>query len=191
MNAQKMTVNEVDPDWKWLYRVGGISAIALGIGYFIIIALYIPAGGPPAGSDLEARLVYLAEHSTAWWGILSLSVLTDFLYIPITFALYFALKHINRGMMLLAIACILLFVVLELGITWMNYAVLLDLSSSYAAATNDAQRAVLVATASYPFAVLDSHDLLGVYTILMTGMGIFMIGLVILKGVFSKITAWL
>src|SRR5688572_24127501 len=191
MNAQKMTVNEVDPDWKWLYRVGGISAIALGIGYFIIIALYISAGGPPPGSDVQARLLYLAEHSAAWWGILSLSVFTDLLYIPITFALYFALKGINRSMMLLATACILLFVVLELGITWMNYAVLLDLSSSYTAAANEAQRAVLVTTASYPFAVLDSHQLLGVYTILITGIGIFMIGLVMLKGVFNKITAWL
>ena len=93
--------------------------------------------------------------------------------------------------MLLATACILLFVVLELGITWMNYAVLLDLSSSYTAAANEAQRAVLVTTASYPFAVLDSHQLLGVYTILITGIGIFMIGLVMLKGVFNKITAWL
>src|SRR5258705_7126150 len=184
MSAQNMMVNTVDPDGKWLYRVGGISAIVLGIGYFIIIALYIPAGGPPPGSGVEARLIYLAGHSTAWWGTLSLSVLTDFLYVPITFALYFALKGINRGMMLLATACILLFVVLELGITWMNYAVLLNLSSGYAAAANDAQRAVLVATANYPFAVLDSHHLLGVYTILMTGIGIFMIGLVMLKGVF-------
>jgi hypothetical protein len=191
MNAQKVMVGEIDSNEKWLYRVGGISAIVLGMGYFIIIALYIPAGGPPPDSSVEERLIYLAGHSTSWWGILSLSVLTDFLYIPITFALYFALKQINKGMMLLAIACILLFVVLELGITWLNYSVLLNLSSSYTAATNDAERAVFVATASYPFAVLDSHRLLGVYTILMTGIGIFMIGLVMLKGVFNKVTAWL
>ena len=93
--------------------------------------------------------------------------------------------------MLLATACIMLFVVLELGITWMNYAVLLDLSADYVAAANDAQRAALVTTASYPFAVLDSHHLLGVYTILINSIGIFMIGLVMLKGVFDKITAWL
>ena len=191
MSMQKMMDHTINPDEKWLYRVGGISAFVLGIGYFIIIALYIPAGGPPPGSDIEARLIYLAEHSTAWWGILSLSVLTNFLYIPITFALYFALKGINRSMMLLATASILLFVVLELGITWINYAVLLNLSSSYAEAANDAQRAVIVATANYPFAVLDSHHLLGVYTILMTGIGIFMIGFVMLKGVFNKITAYL
>ena len=191
MSVQNMMVNAVDADEKSLYRVGGISAFVLGVGYFIIIALYIPAGAPPPESDIEARLIYLAEHSTAWWGILSLSVLTDLLYIPITFALYFALKGINRSMMLLATACILLFVVLELGITWINYAVLLNLSGSYAAAANDAQRAVFVTTANYLFAVLDSHRLLGVYTILMPGVGIFMIGLVMLRGVFNKITAYL
>ncbi len=93
--------------------------------------------------------------------------------------------------MLLATACILLFVVLELGITWMNYAVLLDLSADYVTVADEAQRAALVTTASYPVAVLDSHHLLGVYTILITGIGIFMIGLVMLKGVFNKTTAWL
>ncbi len=93
--------------------------------------------------------------------------------------------------MLLATACIILFVVLELGITWMNYAVLLDLSADYVAAANDAQRAALVTTTSYPFAVLDSHHLLGVYTILINSIGIFMIGLVMLEGIFNKITAWL
>src|SRR5690349_6852806 len=191
MSVQNRMANEVGPDGKWLYRVGAISAFVLGIGYLIIIALYTSAGGPPPGSDVETRLLYLAQHSAAWWGILSLSVLTDFLYIPITFALYLALKSINRSMMLLATACIVLFVVLELGITWMNYAVLLDLSAGYAAAADEAQRAALVATASYPFAVLDSHNLLGVYTILMTGIGIFVIVLVMLKGVFNKTTAWL
>jgi hypothetical protein len=191
MSEQNMMVNEVGPDGKWLYRVGAISAFVLGVGYLIIIALYTSAGGPPTGSDVETRLIYLAQHSAAWWGILSLSVLTDFLYIPITFALYLALKNISRSMMLLATACIILFVVLELGITWMNYAVLLDLSAGYLAAADEAQRAALVATASYPFAVLDSHTLLGVYTIFITGIGIFMIGLVMLKGVFNKITAWL
>ncbi len=47
MSAQKTMVNTVDPDDKWLYRVGGISAFVLGIGYIIIIALYISAGDPP------------------------------------------------------------------------------------------------------------------------------------------------
>ena len=53
MSVQKMMVNAVDPDGKWLYQVGGISALTLGIAY-IIIALYVPVGAPPSGA--EARL---------------------------------------------------------------------------------------------------------------------------------------
>ena len=41
--------------------------------------------------------------------------------------------------MLLATACVGLFTVLDLAITWTNYASLITLSGNYAAAANDAQ----------------------------------------------------
>lgn len=102
MSAPEMSVNAADPDGKWLYRVGGISAFALGIAYIIIIALYVPVGVPLSGA--EARLTYLAGHTTAWWAIIGLSVLTDFLFVPVALALYVALKGINRNAMLVATA---------------------------------------------------------------------------------------
>jgi hypothetical protein len=80
----------VDPQGKWLYRVGGISAIALGIAYIVIIGLYVPVGAPLKGA--EARLAYMAGHTTIWWAIVGLSVLTDFLFVPVALALYQALK---------------------------------------------------------------------------------------------------
>lgn len=98
MSVQDMMMNAVDPDGKWLYRAGGISALALGIAYIVIIALYVPIGAPPSGA--EARLAYLARNTTAWWAILGLSVLTDFLFVPIAFSLYIALKGLNRNAML-------------------------------------------------------------------------------------------
>src|SRR6266446_6901527 len=67
MSAQKMMVNAVDPDGKWLYRVGGISALVLGIVYIITIPLYVYVGAPPSGG--EARLKYLALNTTVWWTI--------------------------------------------------------------------------------------------------------------------------
>jgi hypothetical protein len=42
MSAQKMMVNAVDPDWKWLYRVGGISALVLGLAYIILRYMFPP-----------------------------------------------------------------------------------------------------------------------------------------------------
>jgi hypothetical protein len=186
MSAQNMMVKAVDPDGKWLYRVGGISALAIGMGYIIIIGLYVPMGAPPNGA--EARLAYLAVNTSLWWAILGLSVLTDFLFVPVALSLYLALKGIHRNAMLIATACMGLFVVLDLALTWTNYALLITLSGSYAAAANDAQRAVFVAAAYYPSAVLES-SLLFVYNTLTLSVGILITGLVMLKGIFRKSTA--
>jgi len=183
-----MIISAVDPDGKWLYRAGGLSALAVGIGYLVIIALYVPIGAPP--SDVGALLTYLAGNRTAWWAILSLSVLTDFLFVPVALSLYLALKGFNRNAMLLATACVALFIVLDLAITWTNYAALIALSSKYVTAANDAQRAAVVWAANYPSAVLQS-SLLFVYNTLTLAVGILLTGFVMLKGIFSKSTAYL
>src|SRR5262249_10930501 len=81
MSREKTMTTTVDPDGTWLYRAGGISALLLGLGYIITIPLYVQAGAPPSGG--EARLQYLAGKTTVWWAILALSVLTDFLFVPL------------------------------------------------------------------------------------------------------------
>jgi hypothetical protein len=40
-------VNPINPDGKLLYRVGGISALAIGIAYLIIFPLFAHVGAPP------------------------------------------------------------------------------------------------------------------------------------------------
>lgn len=188
MGAQKMMVNAIDPDGKWLYRVGGISALAVGLGYIIIIPLYLMVGVPPSGG--EAKLTYLAENTATWWAIIGLSVLTDLFYIPVALALYLALKGINGSAMLLAAACLGLFAALELAISWPNYAALISLSGQYTAAATDTQRAIFIAGADYVSALL-ATPLVAIYTILVPGIGIFIAGLVMLKGIFGKSTAYL
>lgn len=187
MSVQNTMVNAVDPDGKWLYRVGGISAIVFGIAYIVIIALYVPMGARPSGA--EAWLAYIAANTTTWWAILGLSVLTDFLLVPVALALYLALKGINKNAMLVATAFVGLFVVLDLTLTWTNYAAGIALSSNYATATNDAQRAVFVAAAIYPSSVV-AANLLFVYNSLTLAVGTLVTGLVMLKGIFSKATAY-
>jgi hypothetical protein len=178
MSAETMKVNAVDPDGTWLYRVGGISAFVLGIGYIITIPLYAHVGVLPSGG--EAQLKYLVGKTTVWWAILGLSVLTDVLYVPVALSLYLALKGVNRNAMMVATALVGLFVVLDLAITWPNYAALITLSGKYTAATNDVQRATYVAAANYASAVLAS-SLEAVYSILVLSVGILMIGLVMLR----------
>jgi hypothetical protein len=190
MSAQQVMVHgvqAVDPDGKWVYRVGGLSALLIGLGYLIIIPLYVQVGAMPSGG--EARLRYLAGKSTVWWAILGLSVLTDVLFLPVALALYRALKGVNRDAALLGTAFVGLFVVLDLAVTWPNLAALIALSGNYAVAASDAQRAADVAAATYASAVLES-TLEGVYSIVTLSVGILLLSLVMLKGSFGKITAF-
>jgi hypothetical protein len=176
------------PDKKQFYRVGGIAALALGVGYIIIFPLYAKVGAPPIGG--EAWFRYLPGRTTVWWTILGLSVSTDFLFVPVALALYHALKTINRTAMQIATAFVGLFVALDLAVTWSHYASILILFSKYCAATDDVRRASYLAAANYGSAVLTS-PLEVVYAIVTLSSGILIIGFVMVRGVFDKTTAYL
>jgi len=105
-------------------------------------------------------------------------------------SLYLALRTVSEKAMLVGVAFIGLFIVLECAVNWTCYASLLVLSHGYAAAASEAQRAAYVAAASYPSAVLASRLAL-VYAIGTLSFGFLVIGLVMLRGVFSKATAYL
>ncbi len=165
-----------------------MSALLSGIAYIVIIALYVRIGAPPSG--VEARLGYLARNTTIWWTIVGLSVLTDLLFVPVALALYAALRNVNRNIMLLATACVGLFIGLDLAITWTNYAALITLSSEYAKAGSEAQRAAVVTAAAYPSVVLKS-SLLFFYNSLLLSLGILMTGAVMLHGIFGNTIAYL
>ena len=130
---------EVSHSQKQWYRVGSVAAVVLGIGYVIIIPLYAHVGAPPNSG--EAWFKYLPGKTAFWWAILGVSVFTDFLYLPVAFALYLALKELNRNLMLLATAVVGLFVVVDLAVTWSHYASVLTLYRNYTTATDDASRA--------------------------------------------------
>ncbi len=180
--------DSVNADQKLWYRVGGIAALILGVAYIIIVPLYAHVGVAPTGG--EAWFKYLPGKTKVWWAILGLSVLTDFLFIPVALALYLALRSINRNAMRLAAAFVGIFVVLDLAITWSHYASMLVLYSNYAKATNEVQRAAYVAAADYGSAVLAS-PLEIVYAIVTLSFAILVISVVMLRGVFNKTTAYL
>ena len=190
MNAQNRLDSGVDPEGKWLYRVGGIAAIVLVVGYFLTFPIYFLVGDQPA-TGVEAQLAYFADHAAGWWAIVFLMVFTDLLLVPIFFGIYLALKHVNKGLMLVALAFkAFLFVILDLAVTWTAFSAVISAGVSYDAATTDAQRAALAAAAAYPSAILGS-PLAGTYAIVIPSLGVLFAGLVMLKGVFNKATAYI
>jgi len=189
MNAQNVIANSVDPEGKWLYRVSGIAAFVLVVGYFLTFPIYFWVGDQPA-SGVEAQLAYFAEHAGGWWAIVFLMVFTDLLIVPIFFGIYMALKHVNKGLIFMALAFkAFLFVILDLAVTWTAYSTMIIAGVQYGAAATEAQRAALAAAAASASAMLAS-PLLGTYAILIPSLGVIFAGLVMLKGVFTRATAY-
>ena len=139
-------------------------------------------------SSLDVECYSTQGRSRPGGLFLGLSVLTDLLFVPVALSLYFALKRVHRSAMLIATAFVGLFVVLDLAVTWSNFAALLTLGAGYAVATDDVQRAAYVAAANYPSAVLAS-PLEIVYAIVILSSAILLIGIVMWKGSFSRATA--
>lgn len=188
-SARGVPNDSVDPEGRRVYRVSGVAAFVLVVGYFLTFPIYFSVGDPPAG-DVEARLSYFAAHADGWWSIASLMVFTDLLLVPIFFGIYIALKHVNKGLMFTALAFkAFLFVILDLAVTWTAYTTLIIAGTDYAGASTAAQKAALVAAAAYASATVDS-PLAGTYSILIPSLGILFAGLVMLKGVFHKATAY-
>ena len=187
MSAHPMATDS-EADDRPLYRVGGLAALGIAIGYLVIIPIYVAVGAPPAGAD--AWLGYLAGKTAPWWAILGLSVLTDLLFIPLALALYRALRRTDSNTMALAATFIVLFVAVDLAVTWTNYAVLISVADRYAAAATDAERAAQMAAATSASALLSS-TVEAVYSIGILSVGILMIGIVTARSTFGRLAAWL
>jgi hypothetical protein len=169
-------------------RIGGLAALAIGVGYVAIIPIYAIVGVPPHGG--AEWLAYGAGKTEAWWSILGLSVLTDALFIPVAFALHAALGGAHRPLVVLGATFIGFFVVLDLAVTWSNYAAMISLAQQFAGAATDAERARLVGAAEYASAVLTS-PLEAVYSIVTLSVGLLLIGLVMVRERVGRAAGWL
>lgn len=175
-----------EQDEKWLFRIGGVAALLFGVAYIFIIIVYVPIGKP---SGAEAWLVNMSSHVQSWWTILLLSVLTDILLIPIAISLFNLLERNNKVLMLFALIFIGLFILLDLALTWTNYASLISLSRNYDAAKDDIQRELIVTAATYPASIVDSN-LLFFYNTVTLSVGIFITGIVMRKEMFDPAAAY-
>lgn len=174
----------VDQSRKSLYLVGGIAILACGVLYYIGMVLSLLLG--PAPSNGQAYLTALSAHPQLAQLNFTVFSAVDLLLIPVTFALYFALKGIGKNVMLMASALMILFSVFDLGVTELNSFAAVSLSQSYAAASTDAAMASYIAAANYALAVLPTATFL---SYVISSVGILIIGLVMMKGVFPRITA--
>lgn len=181
-----------DRDDAKLFRLAGAAGIVVALCYPIIVALYVLVGTdmPTDAGTGEAWLSYLSGNAGAWWAIVGLSVFTDVLWIAVAWGVYVALRSVDRTLALVGSALLVLFVVLELAVSWPSYGVLIMLSGDLATATAE-QRDGILAAAGFAGAILSS-PLPPFYAILVPALGQITIGTVMLKGgPFARPTAFL
>jgi len=172
---------------KQRYRWGGIAALLLAIGYVVTIPLFAWVGAPPVTG--EAWFRYVPGKATAWWVILWLMVVTDLLYLPVAWALWTALRKAGRNLMLASVACLHLFVVLDLAVTWTHHAALLALFQNYSHAVDEAHRLAYLAAAEYASSIY-ATPLLTFYIIAIPSLGVLLASIVMIKARFGKASAW-
>jgi len=166
-----------------LLRIGGLSALLIALGYIAILPLYAKVGAPPTG-DGAAWMAYLSGKTATWWIIVGLSVVTDILFLPVALALGVAL---DRALGWIAAAGIVLFVAVDLSVTWANYAALIVLGEQHAAAAA-AGRLSIESAATYPAAVLSSWVHV-VYAIVILSVSILLAAAVMRRSPFGLATA--
>src|SRR6266571_2632179 len=178
-----------DPSWRGLYRVGAVSTVLYVVLIIIPLVLMFTTPQPPlagGAATLEYiashKLVYLIELVSFVW--LSLPAMVVFL------ALSMALKHVNKSYVALGALIGMASGVIALALNYSPQSLnmgLLDLSDQYVAATTAAQHAALASAAESLMAMTNAVASAGS----LTALGILIVSLVMLGGVFPKGVAYL
>ncbi|HAE84434.1 MAG TPA: hypothetical protein DCK85_13680 [Ktedonobacter sp.] len=178
-----------DPSWRGLYRAGAISAVlyvVLNMGALVLFIITPPV--PSSGG--AATLQYIASNKSAYLLELVLFVAASVFAMVVFLALYMALKHLNKSFAAIAALVAIAYGVIALALNSSPPSLnggLVYLSDQYATATTAAQHIAFATAAEGLIAVTNAVNSAGI----LFEVGILIISLVMLKGVFHKGVAYL
>jgi Domain of unknown function (DUF4386) len=178
-----------DPSWRGLYKAGGVSGVLVGVLYIVATVLVFIMPQPPSSGG-AATLQYIASNRSGYILELVLYVGPSVLAMVVFLALFLALKHLNKSYAalgaIIGIASEVIALALNSSPPSLNGG-LVYLSDQYVAATTAAQRAAEATAAEGLIAVSNAVNGAGI----LTALGILVLSLVMLKGVFPKGVAYL
>jgi hypothetical protein len=177
-----------DPSWRSLYRAGGISAVLFVVSVLVAIVLIVIAP-PPLSADGATTLQYIASHKVLYI-IEQVLWLAPSVFGAVAFlALFQALKHLNKSYAALGALAGFVSWVLGLAIptTGGGAPVLVYLSDQYMAASTAAQHTAFATAAEAFIAQNNTPSASGI----LAPVGILILSLVMLKGVFPRGVAYL
>jgi len=189
IESDKKDYRNAAPDWKWVWRLGGIAAFIL-MAYCVAVMVQIVAlGGPPASASEAFQL--LRENRIV--GLLRLDLPTMFampVYYVLFLALYAALKSDDGP--IAALGTVLAFAGLTLFLAAPSALSMASLTDKYAAASTDAARAQFLAAGEAVMATDIWHGTSAkIGGALMQVGAVLMCAVMLRGGVFGRVTAWI
>jgi hypothetical protein len=183
------SIETTDSKWKSLYKVGGVVALSEVVFFIPISIIAFLIWPPPIEGTVIEWFTIFQENS--FQGLVSFDLLyliTNIVLIPVTLALYIALRRTSASLMLIATVAVLVgtVVLIEARPAFE----MLSLSNQYAATTTDAQRAIFLAAGQATLAAFNGtayhvHYILG-------SIALIIVSFVMLRStVFSKKTAYI
>lgn len=175
-----------DP-WRPLYRAGAIAA-ACAVALYVAALVIVATTTAPPVSDGAAVLEYVGAHRSGYI-VRQLLWLTPSLFLMVVFlALAVALRLLGRSFA--AVAGLIAVTSWAVSFAWPatgdGSLVMVVLSDRYARASTPADREPYVAGAELLSALNDVPAVIGV----LQTLGILLVALLMLRGVFAKPLAW-
>jgi hypothetical protein len=188
MQRDQDTAAQADPVWGMLYRIGGISAGLFVTPLVVATALAVTTPAAPTAGG-AATLEYIASNRTLYIVQQQLWLVPGIFATVVYLALYPALKPLQPGMAALGCAAggIAWALTLAMPTTSTGAPALVYLSDQYAATNAPAQRIALVGAAEGLIAINRTPTAVGV----LTTVGMLIVSLVMLRGVFPRWIAYL
>ncbi len=183
-----------EPQWKSLYRFGGITALTTVLVMLSeIFITMLPGGGATGIEDSAGAVSWFALFQDNWFmglrnlGLINLIAMT--LGIPTFIALYGAHRHTHK---VYAAFALILFLIAAGVYFAINTALpMFSLSAKYAAAATEAERASFVAAGEALLARGESHTPGTYLTFLFGELAGITMSLIMLKGrVFRNTAGW-
>ena len=172
----------VDSSWKGAIKAGGLSLLVGGaIVIIFILSVFIFQVQLPltAQGFLDSPMLPTLLFCMAAFG--------EFLLMPGVLALYFSLKDVNKNQVFLGSA--IWFVSIPLFLVSRGQVIsCITIAGNYAATADATLRAAYLATTQL---ALEAANVYAIMALDLLGVGAIIIGLVMLKGIFSRSTAYM
>jgi hypothetical protein len=181
------TVAATDPRWKVLYQLGGSAALSM-VGIIVIqLIVFMTVPPPLEGTAIDWFSLFQKNKLIGLIDFELLMIIYTILSIPMTLALYFALRQTDQTFsalfVLLGLLGVMCFIAARPAFE------MLYLSNQFAAATTEAQKAIVLAAGEAKLATF--HGTAFQVSYLLGSLNGLIVSLVMLRSrIFSKATAY-